>query len=112
MANNKNKRKKVKGKRITSIDLSPQFTTKYFLKRIEEAEVEKYVGVVNKNLFDLSEYLGRYITDEERRAVINIVDKYSVRDRKGEIIEYLPFDYAWQIYKYRKLRKINKKIYG
>jgi len=75
----------------------------------EDILVEKYCEEIDERLEDLEEFLGREITNAERKGMLNVVDKYTPRDKNGEVLaSYLPFEYAWEIYELERDEKFKK----
>ncbi len=53
---------------------------------------------------ELEELIGRYLKEFEENAVLDIVDELTPEGADGKyLVDLLPFDYAWEIYKARLL---------
>ena len=64
---------------------------------------EIYEEEIAERLEDLNEYIGREITNKERRGLLDIVSEYTPRGKDGNfLVDYLPFEYAWEIYEAKK----------
>lgn len=77
----------------------------------EDILKEIYEEEIIERLEDLNEYLGREITSKERRGLLDIVSEYTPRDKDGEfLVDYLPFEYAWEIYEAKKEAKLDEFV--
>jgi hypothetical protein len=83
---------------------------------LEDIRVRKNMDIIDENFKELAEYISRDLTKYEEDAILDIVDKYTPKDDKGNyVVDILPFDYAWAIYeferdvKWKKIKKIIKK---
>ena len=75
----------------------------------EDMYMAQFEDEIDERLEALNEYLGREITRKERRGLLDIVCKYTPRDKDGDIIgEYLPFEYAWDIYQIMNARGLDE----
>jgi len=75
------------------------------LRSLEEArknEVESLTRnekIIDNNLEDLSNYLGRKLSAAEESGILEIVDEYTPKDEDGNYSgDLLPFDKAYEIY--------------
>jgi CYTH domain-containing protein len=87
-----------KQRRYTLADIVPRTTLDDLFREQEESFVQESEAEIDKRLEDLEELIGRELTGDERFAILTIVEKQSLKDDEGYIIDYLPFDYAWKIY--------------
>ena len=79
----------------------------------EDILVNIYEEEIEERLEALSECIGREITDRERRGLLDIVSKYTPRDKDGEfLVDYLPFEYAWEIYEVKKEIELDEFLRG
>jgi len=103
------KRKQTLGVKLTDFfpEHRPDKTSPYG----EDILVEKYEAEIDERLEDLQESLGREITDTERRGLLKVVDKYTPKDKGGNILgNYLPFDYAWEIYELERNARFEENL--
>lgn len=91
--------KRPKNKEITISDLIPDMKRDIREMQKEHSEVRFYDRLLDENINKLSDLIGRKLTKEEKRKVFVIVERYSPKLRDGNIIDYFPFDLAWNIYK-------------
>ena len=91
--------KRPKNKEITISDIIPDMKRDIREIQKEQSDVRFYDKLLDENMDKLSDLIGRKLTKEEKRKVFGIVDRYSPKLRNGEIIDYFPFDLAWNIYK-------------
>ena len=91
--------KKPKNKEITISDIIPDMKRDIREMQKEHSEVRFYDRLLDENINKLSDLIGRRLTKEEKRKVFVIVERYSPKLRDGNIIDYFPFDLAWNIYK-------------
>ena len=89
-------------KEITITDLIPDMKRDIQEMQKEQSEVRFYDRLLDENIKKLSDLIGRKITEKEAKKVFIIVERYSPKLRDGNIIEYFPFDLAWNIYKILK----------
>jgi hypothetical protein len=94
--------KKPKNKEITISDLIPNMKRDIREIQKEESETRFYKRLIDENFNKLSDLIGRKLTKDERKKVCGIVDRYSPKLRDGNVIDYFPFDLAWNIYKILK----------
>ncbi len=66
------------------------------------AELEREEGNLNRideGFDELTDIVGRKLSEAEQSAVLDIIDDYTPKDRNGDYAgEILPFDKAWEIY--------------
>lgn len=69
-------------------------------ERLEEIQrTEENVEVLDSNFESLAELVGRDLSEAEQSAVLDIVDKYTPKDREGNYAgEIMSFEDAWEIY--------------
>ena len=91
--------KKPINKEITISDLVPDMNRDIREIQKEQSDIRFYERVLDEHIDRLSDLIGRKLTREEERKVFIIVDRYSPRLRNGDIVEYFPFDVAWNLYK-------------
>lgn len=101
--------KKPEDKKITISDLIPDMKKDIYEMQKERSEIRFYDKMLDENLDNLCKSLGIKFTEEERGRFFWIVDRYSPKDAKGDIIEYLPFDFAWELYKIQKEHNFDEK---
>ena len=91
--------KRPKNKEITISDLIPDMKRDIREIQKEHSELRFYDRLLDENINKLSGLIGRKLTKEEERKVFEIVERYSPKLRNDDIIDYFPFDLAWNIYK-------------
>ena len=91
-----------KNKEITISDLIPDMKRDIREIQKEQSEVRFYDRLLDENINKLSALIGRKLTKVEEKKVFRIVERYSPKLRDGNIIDYFPFDLAWNIYKILK----------
>lgn len=89
-------------KRYTLADIVPRTTLADLFREQEESFVQESEAEIDMRLEDLEKFIGRKLTSDEQFAILDIVDEKSPKDDEGYIIDYLSFDYAWEIYQTRK----------
>ena len=94
--------KKRKNKEITISDLIPNMKRDIREIQKEASDTRFYERLIDENIYKLSDLIGRKLTKDEKRKVCGIVDRYSPKLRNGDVIDYFPFDLAWNIYKILK----------
>lgn len=73
-----------------------------------EGQAERRALVANENIIDnriddLSDQLGRGLTDSEESALLDIVDEYTPKDEYGNYAgDTIPFTKAWEIYEMKQ----------
>jgi len=91
--------KKPKNKEMIISDLFPDMKRDIREIQKEHSEVRFYDRLLDEEINKLSKLIGRKLTKEEKRKVFWIVERYSPKLQSGDIIDYIPFDLAWNIYK-------------
>ncbi len=97
---------KKKAQQFAEGSMLPKFTAEDMLqyileeqKIIEEKRIEENLKIIDENLEQLAELIGRELTETEESDILDIVDKYTPQGEDGMYLyPLLPFDYAWQIY--------------
>ncbi len=80
-------------------DFLPQQAIDNFIQKQDEIKLQGKIEIIEDNLGDLAEYLGRDMIEAEELAILDIVDKYTPKDGDGNYaFDLLPFEYAWKIY--------------
>ena len=78
----------------------------------ESSEAEKSMevneGIIEQELEDLSESLGKKITPELEEEILTVVDEMSPVGRDGKYLSLFPFDKAYEIVQLRKQAQQNK----
>lgn len=73
---------------------------------IEELLLERNIAIIDQHLAELECSLGRNLTEKEEYEILDIVDDLTPTDEDGKYIcALIPFDYAWQVYQTKQLRK-------
>lgn len=73
----------------------------------ESIKTENNLEVLDESFEDLEAEVGRTLTDPEQEAILDIVDKYTPKDRYGNYAgPIMEFDQAWEIYNLQQ--KANK----
>lgn len=101
--------KRPKNKELTISDYVPDM--KRDIREIQklQSEIKFYERLLDENIDKLSAVIGKKLTKEEKRKVFVIVDHYSPKLQNGDIIEYFPFDLAWNIYKILKKNNFDER---
>jgi len=69
----------------------------------EQQRIEINLSTIDENFEELSDVLGRQVTEKEQSAVLDIVDEYTPKDSDGNYLGVtLPFHKAWEIYELKK----------
>ena len=92
--------KKGKNKEITISDLIPDMKKDIREIQKEQSDIRFYSRLLDENIDNLSGLTGRKLTEDEKTKVFKIVDRYSPKRGNGDIIDYFPFDLAWNVYKF------------
>lgn len=75
----------------------------------ESQNLSQNESTLDERLAELSEIIGRDLTEDEEAAVLDIVDEYTPEDSNGKYAgELIPFDKAWEIYELRQSRVSEK----
>ncbi|MEI6378096.1 MAG: hypothetical protein WCO55_00410 [Candidatus Falkowbacteria bacterium] len=97
--------KKNKSKKDVFEILPKEIVNKFFKERLELPDKEfiaNGVEYIDKKLEELEELIGRDLKEFEESAILDIVDELTPKRADGKyIVDLLPFDYAWEIYKAR-----------
>ena len=101
--------KKPKKKEITISDLIPDMKRDIYKIQREQSELKFYDKILDENLDKFCKSLDIKFTEEEQSKFYEVVNHYSPRYADGEIIEYLPFDFAWELYKIQKGHNFDEK---
>lgn len=81
----------------------PKYAKRFFTAIEEEVRVRKNVDVINEQLAGLEDILDKELSEAEELGVLDVVDEYTPKDKKGNYLyDLLPFDYAWTIYQTKK----------
>ncbi len=91
--------KRPKNKEITISDLIPDMKRDIREIQKEQFDIRFYDRLLDENIKKLSDLIGRKLTKAEEKKVFRIVERYSPKLQDGDIIDYFPFDLAWNIYK-------------
>ncbi len=101
--------KKPDDKKITISDLIPDMKKDIYKIQKEQSEIRFYGKILDDNLDKLCKSLGIKFTEDEQSKFYEIVDYYSPKYASGDVIEYLPFDFAWELYKIQKEHNFDEK---
>jgi hypothetical protein len=96
---------------ITISDLIPDMKRDIYEMQKEKSAVRFYDKILDENLEKLCKTMGIKFTEDEQRKFFAIVEYYSPKDANGNIIDYLPFDFAWELYKIQKGHNFDKKLF-
>ena len=72
--------------------------------------IKENLAEINESLKYLSKYIGRKLTDKEEEMILDIVDTFTPKNKKGYKIRLMPFYYAWEIYMAAKSSKSLKAL--
>jgi len=98
-------------KKITLSDIFPKYTKEYFDDLESDKESDKILDDLAAFEEELEEESGIVLTKKDRVALIGIVKDYSPKDKKGDYFgDWLPFDYAWKLYKAKIMNKIERNL--
>lgn len=64
----------------------------------ENTRTKENVKEIDERIDDLSEAIGRDLTDKEQSSLLDIVDEYTPKDEDGNYLAMIPFEKAWEIY--------------
>jgi hypothetical protein len=96
--------KKTKKDKILTTDIFPEYTLENILKSLDETRLSEKEKIIDEKLAELEEMLDRKLSENEAMEILEIVDEYTPKDKKGNyLVDLLPFDYAWEVYKARRL---------
>ncbi len=101
--------KKRNNKKITISDLIPDMKRDIYEIQRRQSEVRFQGKILDDNLDNLCKSKGIKFTEDEQRKFYEIVDYYSPKYANGDIIEFLPFDFAWELYKIQKEHNFDEK---
>jgi len=69
----------------------------------ENQQIEGNIAIIDVQLLELQNMLGRELTEDEQSTILDIVDEYTPKDSDGSYLcSLLPFEYAWEIYEIKK----------
>jgi len=69
----------------------------------EQENLNSNLESIDDNLENLSDFVGRQITEKEESAILDIVDDYTPKDENGNYMgALLPFEKAWDIYQMKQ----------
>ncbi len=77
-------------------DILPKYTVEDMLE--PDPVVRAEMVYINQSLEDLALKIGRILTEDERTAVLEVVEELSPKDEDGDIVSFASFDYAWKVY--------------
>ena len=101
-------KKKNNKKEILTTDLFPEYTTEYLCNSLEESRLKGNIDIIDEKLEELSNMLGRKLREDEVEEILGIVDQYTPLDEDGNYLtDLLPFEYAWKVYKARRLKMLD-----
>jgi hypothetical protein len=101
--------KKPKKKEIIISDLIPDMKRDIHKIQKEQSEIKFYGKILDDNLDNFCKSMGVKFTETEQSKFYEIVEYYSPKYANGDIIDYLPFDFAWELYKIQKGYNFDKK---
>ncbi len=70
--------------------------------KAEAERVEANEAFLDEGLENLSETLGRDLTEDEEGAVLDLVEEFSAKDEDGNLVAVFPIDKAWEIYELKE----------
>jgi hypothetical protein len=77
----------------------------------DEASLEINTAEIDRRLVELSELIGRELSEEEEEDLLTIVDGLTPTKYDGTyMVDLVPFDYAWTIYEAKKEIELEKFI--
>lgn len=76
----------------------------------EENQLAENEDIIDDNLSELSERLGKKITPAMEEDILAIVDEFSPVGRDGKYVTLFPFDKAYEIYSLRKAQTTVKTV--
>jgi hypothetical protein len=96
----------MKKRRYTLRDVVRGYTVSEILKAQEALRMEYGIAMIDKNLEELADSVGRLLTVQETSDILDVVDEYTPKDKDGNYLgPMLPFDYAWVIYQIKRESK-------
>lgn len=79
-------------------------------RQSESRRYQDNIKTIDANLEDLSDSLGKNLTDAEESALLDIVDEYTPKDENGDYIgATIPFEKAWKIYEMQQKATTTQK---
>jgi hypothetical protein len=78
------------------------------LRQQQEDEVSAVAEneiIIDENLNDLQEQIGRQLTSKQEEEILTIVDEFSPVGKDGKYLTLFPFDKAYEIYTLRQSQK-------
>jgi hypothetical protein len=107
----KSKRKLTKrGKRkYTLHDFLPKEVIDDFIEYQNDPEYKKDVEEADEELNEILEYfeyrLGREMSKYDHDTAIDLIRKYSPKDKEGHVFAFLPAETVWEVYLYERGEK-------
>ena len=74
----------------------------------EEIALERNEEVIDENLEQLQESIGRKLTQKQEEDILSIVDEFSPTGPDGKYITLFPFDKAFEIYQLRNAKAVQR----
>lgn len=72
-------------------------------QKFESTRVNDNIETIDSNLEDLTDLVGRNLTEDEQSGILDIVDEFTPKDSEGNYLgAILPFDKAWEVYEMRQ----------
>lgn len=108
---NENTRKaaEIETQRIAYIEQRAEQKARETYEEVRTNEVKSLArneSVIDNNLQDLQDYVGRKLTEEEQVGILEVVDEYTPKDADGNYSgDLLPFDKAMEIYELKNQSK-------
>lgn len=69
----------------------------------QKESLNNNIAVIDEGFEQLSDYLGRDLSEKETDAVLSIVDDYTPKDADGNYAgPLMPFEKAWEVYELKK----------
>lgn len=79
-------------------------------RQSESKRYQDNIKTIDANLEDLSDSLGRTLSDAEESALLDIVDEYTPKNDEGDYISAtIPFEKAWKIYEMQQKATTTQK---
>ena len=76
----------------------------------QERQVEENETIIDDELENLQEYVGKKFSAQTEEAILSIVDEFSPTGSDGKYISVFPFDKAYEIYELRNSKAQQKTI--
>ena len=109
MEKSKHKLTKRGKRKYTLHDFLPKEVIEEFIEYKNDPEYKKECEETEEELWDIlgdfEDHLGHEMTRIEHDMVINILKKYSPKDKKGEVFTFLCSETVWEIYQYEREEK-------